>query len=96
MATVPSTLLFPFSKRGLPGLLLMALGLLFGLGARQHSPLPAEVKHFAYPLALLLMVGGCTLVSSYVHQRSLRLMKTELLGLAVLVGSLLLAWGGAR
>jgi hypothetical protein len=91
MAT-PSTPLFSFSKRGLPGLLLLALGLLASFGVGRHSPLPVELRHLAYPLALVLAVGGCSLVGSYVHQRPFRLMKTELLSLAVIVGTLLLGW----
>ena len=87
-------LFIPFSKRGLPGLLLIALGLLLSFGASRHSAWSAEVKHLAFPLALLLAVGGGNLVSSYVRQRSLRLMKIELLSSAVIIGTLWLSFWG--
>lgn len=87
MATLPKPLL-SFTKRGLPGLLLLALGLLLGLSLGRHSAWAVEAKPLVYPLALLLAVGGCNLVGSYVHQRPLHTMKKELLASAVIVVSL--------
>jgi uncharacterized membrane protein YbjE (DUF340 family) len=80
--------LISFTKRGLPGLVLLALGLCLGLKLGQHSPWSAEVKSLVYPLALLLAVGGCNLVGSYVHQRSFHSMRKELLASAMVVVSL--------
>ena len=87
MATLSKPLL-SFTKRGLPGLLLIALGLLLGLSLGRHSSWLAGAERLVYPLALLLAVGGCCMVSSYVHQRPLYAMKKELLALTVLVVSL--------
>ncbi len=89
---ISSAPVISFSKRGLLGLLLLALGLLVSFGVGRHSPLPPNMRQFAYPLALVLAVGGCSLVGSYVQQRPFRLLKTELLSLAVIVGTLVLGW----
>ncbi|MFD2218251.1 hypothetical protein [Hymenobacter bucti] len=80
--------LLSFTRRGLPGLLLLALGLLLGLSLGRHSSWAVEAKPLVYPLALLLAVVGCNLVGSYVHQRSLHTMKKELLASGLLVVSL--------
>jgi uncharacterized membrane protein YbjE (DUF340 family) len=77
-----------FTKRGLPGLLLIALGLVLGISLGQHNPFLVGEEQLAYLLALLLAVGGCSMVGSYVQQRPFHAMKKELLGLAVLVVSL--------
>lgn len=87
MATTSKPLV-SFTKRGLPGLLLLALGLLLGLRLGRHSTWAVEMKAFVYPLALVLAVGGCNMVGSYVQQRPFHTLRTELLASAVLVVSL--------
>ena len=88
-----------FWQRGLPGVLCIFLGLGLCFVFRNSSPWPAEVKRLAYALALLLAVGGAPLVSSYVHQRSWRAMRNELLSLGALLAGLLgwqlTSWLGA-
>jgi hypothetical protein len=83
--------LLSFTKCGLPGLLLLALGLLLGMGLGRHSSWLVGAKPVVYPLALLLAVGGCNLLGSYIQQRPLRTMKMELLSSAVIVVSLWLS-----
>ncbi|TVT41245.1 hypothetical protein FNT36_07235 [Hymenobacter setariae] len=80
--------LVSFTKRGLPGLLLIALGLMLGLSLGRHSSWSVEVKPIVYPLALLLAVGGCNMIGSYIQQRPFRTMRTALLASTVLVVSL--------
>jgi hypothetical protein len=80
--------LLSFTKRGLPGLLLIALGLVLGISLGRHNSWLTGGEQLVYPLALLLAVGGCSMVGSYVHQRPFHAIKKELLGLAVLVVSL--------
>jgi hypothetical protein len=84
-----------FAQRGLTGLLLMAAGLALALVFKQRSPWPAEVKQLAYPLALVLGVGGSQLLGSYVRQRPFAAMRKELLAAALIVLVLALGhWGG--
>lgn len=90
MATSSKPLL-SFTTRGLPGLLLLALGLLLGIGLGRHISWLAGAKPVVYPLALLLAVGGCNLLGSHIQQRPLRTMKMELLSSAVIVVSLWLS-----
>jgi hypothetical protein len=79
-----------FVKRGLSGLLLIVVGLTLSIVFNKHSAYAAELKRFLHPLALLLAVGGSSLVSSYVRQRSFKNMKTELLATGVLLATLVL------
>ena len=79
-----------FAKRGLTGLLLIAAGITLGIVFNKHSAYTDAVKHLLYYLALLLAVGGCSLVSSYVHQRSFKAMKKELLASGFMVATLVL------
>lgn len=79
-----------FAQRGLTGLLLMAAGLTLAVVFKQSSPWPAEAKQLAYPLALVLGVGGSQLLGSYVRQRPLAAMKKELLAAALVVAVLVL------
>ena len=90
MATSSKPLL-SFTRRGLPGLLLLALGLLLGLSLGRHSSWLAGAEPAVYPLALLLAVGGCNLMGRYIQQRPLRTMKMELLSSAIIVASLWLS-----
>lgn len=78
-----------FWQRGLPGLLGIFLGLGLCFVFRNSSPWPAEVKHLAYLLALVLAVSGAPLVSSYVHQRPWSAMRNELLSIFALLAGLL-------
>ncbi|MGI4887223.1 MAG: hypothetical protein ACRYFR_19885 [Janthinobacterium lividum] len=79
-----------FTRRGLTGLLLMAAELTLALVFKQRSSWPAEVKQLAYPLALVLGVGGSQLLGSYVRQRPLGAMKKELLATVLIVAVLAL------
>ena len=82
-----------FAQRGLPGLLLIAAGLIMCFVFRRSSAWGPEVKQLLFPLALVLAIGGSNLLSSYVQQRSFKTMKTELLASAVGVATLLaLGW----
>ena len=80
-----------FVRRGLPGLLLMALGITLSLVFRNSSAWPAETKLLMYALALVIGVGGTSLFASYVQQRPLSSMKTQLISSALLVAILLAA-----
>lgn len=79
-----------FAKRGLAGILLIAVGLTLSIVFNKHSAYTAELKQLMYPLALVLAVGGSSLLSSYVQQRSFKNMKTELLATGVLLATLVL------
>jgi hypothetical protein len=87
-----------FWQRGLPGVLCIFLGIGLCFVFRNSSPWPAEAKHLAYPLTLILAMSGAPLVSSYVHQRPWSAMRNELLGsgalLAGLLGWQLTSWLG--
>lgn len=78
-----------FLQRGLPGLLCIGLGLALCFVFRHSSAWPEELKRLAFPVALVVALGGMPLVNSYVHQRSWQAMRPELLGLATLLGGLL-------
>ncbi len=83
-----------FWRRGLPGLLLMAAGITLSIVFRNSSAWSAEtelLKLLMYALALVLGVGGTNLFGSYVRQRPLSTMKTELISSALMVVVLLVA-----
>jgi uncharacterized membrane protein HdeD (DUF308 family) len=79
-----------FVKRGLPGLLLLAAGIALGIMFNKHSAYPDEIKRLVYALALVLAVGGCSCVGSYVQQRAFKDMKRELFALGFMVATLVL------
>ena len=79
-----------FVRRGLPALLLIAAGITLSIVFRKSGAWPVAMQHVAYPVALVLAVGGSALFGSYVHQRPLRTMKTELLALLFLIATLAL------
>ncbi|NML66879.1 hypothetical protein HHL22_16865 [Hymenobacter sp. RP-2-7] len=88
-----------FMQRGLPGLLCIGLGLALCFIFRHSSAWPEELKHLAFPVALVLALGGMPLVNSYVYQRPWSAMRSELRGLATLLAGLLgwqlCSWLGA-
>jgi hypothetical protein len=79
-----------FKRRGLPGLLLMAAGIMLSIVFRGSGAWPAEIKPFMYALALVLALGGCMLFGSFVQRRPLHTMKTELISVGLMVAVLLL------
>ncbi len=81
---------FSFGRRGLPALLLIAAGLALAIVFRKSSGWPVDSQRLAYPVALVLAVGGSVLFSSYVRQRPLSVMKIEMLSAVFLVATLLL------
>ncbi|AMR28135.1 hypothetical protein A0257_14255 [Hymenobacter psoromatis] len=80
-----------FVRRGLPALLLIAAGIALSIVFKKSSAWPAETKLLMYALALVLGVGGTTLFGSYVRQRPLSSMKTQLISSALMVAILLVA-----
>lgn len=79
-----------FRRRGLPGLLFIALGLTLSAIFRKSSAWPADTQHQLFLLALVLAVGGSNLLSNYVRPRPLTAMKTELFASLCLVVTLAL------
>jgi hypothetical protein len=79
-----------FVKRGLPGLLLLAAGITLAIIFNKHSAYADEIKRLIYPLALVLAIGGCSFVGSYVQQRAFSNMKQELFALGFMVATLVL------
>ncbi len=80
-----------FVRRGLPALLLIATGITLSMVFRNSSAWPAETKLLLYALALVMGVGGTSLFASYVQQRPLSSMKTQLLSSPLMVAILLAA-----
>jgi hypothetical protein len=81
---------FPFVKRGLSGLLLIATGIALSFFFRNSSLWSADVKRIVYPVALVLAMGGTNVLASYVQQRPFSAMRTELLSSAAMLATLLL------
>lgn len=90
MPLTPGTIAISFWRRGLPALLFILGGVASSFIFRKSSAWPLDVKHLMFPTALLLAIGGSVLLSSYVRQRPLRTMKTELVSAGLLLATMLL------
>ena len=79
-----------FAKRGLTGLLLIAVGITLAIVFNKRSAYSADLRQYMYLLALLLAVGGTSLFGSYVQQRSFKDMKQELFAIGLMMVTLVL------
>ena len=79
-----------FKWHGLAGALLLCTGLACGVVFKNASPWPADIKQLLYAVALVLAMGGCMLLGSFVQRRPLHAMKAELTACAFMLVTLVL------